>query len=134
MKKYLLITIIFIIDLILKQIVWRIPHDFFLIPNFFAFKLFQNPALGFSLYFPANLIIILSVIILLGLAIVIHKRPALLFPAFLIWLGALSNLLDRWRYGFVIDYFHLYPISYFNLADLLIFVGAVFLIFKLSKK
>ncbi len=46
--------------------------------------------------------------------------------------GALSNIVDRWLYGAVADFFHLYLVGQslfvFNLADAFIFVGAVFLI------
>ena len=46
--------------------------------------------------------------------------------------GALSNIVDRWLYGAVADFFHLYladrSLFVFNLADAFIFVGALFLI------
>ncbi len=134
MKKYFFAAAVLTADIILKQIALRAESDFFLIPKIFAFKLFQNSTLGFSLYSPPILIIVLSIIILLGLAILVYKKPALLFPSTLIWLGAASNLSDRLRFGFVIDYFYLWPFSYFNLADLLIFIGALLLIYKISKK
>ncbi len=46
--------------------------------------------------------------------------------------GALSNIVDRWLYGAVADFFHLYlggqSLFVFNLADAFIFVGAILLI------
>jgi len=46
--------------------------------------------------------------------------------------GALSNIVDRWLYGAVADFFHLYVVEQslfvFNLADAFIFVGAILLI------
>jgi len=46
--------------------------------------------------------------------------------------GALSNIVDRWLYGAVADFFHLYvankSLFVFNLADTFIFIGAVLLI------
>ncbi len=53
---------------------------------------------------------------------------------FLILGGALSNLIDRLHYGFVIDYIHLFFGSTFNLADGMIIVGVGFLIIKEFKK
>jgi len=46
--------------------------------------------------------------------------------------GALSNIVDRWLYGAVADFFHLYlagqSLFVFNLADAFIFAGAILLI------
>lgn len=134
MKKYLLTIILFITDIILKQIALGNRQIYFLIPKLLAFQLFKNRSLGFSIYFPQILIIIFSWLILLGLIILVLKKQNYFFPAALIFLGAISNLFDRLSHGFVIDYFYLFPISYFNLADLLIFSGVILFIIKLSAK
>lgn len=42
--------------------------------------------------------------------------------------GAASNLVDRLRFGFVMDYIDLKVFPVFNLADVAIVLGAVFLI------
>jgi len=133
MKKIVWPSIIFLLDIIFKQIALQTHGDFFLLPKLLAFKFFPNPALAFSIAFPQLIIIIFSIVILLGLLIIIYKNPQYFFPASLIFLGALSNLADRIWHGFVIDYFYLYPMSYFNLADLLIFTGIILLAIKLSK-
>ena len=39
--------------------------------------------------------------------------------------GALSNTLDRLRYGAIIDWIPLYGVSVYNLADVFIMVGCV---------
>jgi len=54
-----------------------------------------------------------------------------------ILLGAISNLIDRLKYGFVIDYFDLKWFTIFNLADVLISLGSTTLfiyLLKTSKK
>ena len=50
------------------------------------------------------------------------KRPG----AALLLAGALGNIYDRLRHGFVIDYISIWPLRriFFNLADVLIAVGA----------
>ena len=52
----------------------------------------------------------------------------------LIILGALSNLFDRFRHGFVVDYLDLKYFTVFNLADAMIAAGALFLILFSNKK
>lgn len=131
MKKYFYPLSIFLADIILKQIALRGVDGFYIIPRIFAFYFFKNPALAFSIKFPQSSIIIFSILILLGLLILIWQKTRFLFPVVLIFLGALSNLFDRISYGYVVDYFYLFPISYFNLADLLIFSGVILFIIKL---
>ncbi|MCX6778978.1 MAG: signal peptidase II [Candidatus Magasanikbacteria bacterium] len=134
MRKHFYFLTLFVFDIILKQIALQSSSDFFLIPKLLAFRFFKNPTLAFSISFPQSIIVVFSVLILVGLIIFTYKKPQYFFPASLIFLGALSNLADRIWHGFVIDYFFLYPISYFNLADLLIFTGIILLIIKLSRQ
>lgn len=48
---------------------------------------------------------------------------------FAIVMGAASNLFDRLKYGFVIDYFDLKYFMVFNLADIIIMIGVICLLF-----
>ncbi|MEF3691824.1 MAG: signal peptidase II [Candidatus Moraniibacteriota bacterium] len=48
--------------------------------------------------------------------------------------GALGNLIDRLNHGCVTDFIRLGFFPVFNLADILIFVGAMIIIFKSHKK
>lgn len=50
------------------------------------------------------------------------------FAFALIFLGALSNVLDRINYSFIIDYLNLFSLSAINLADLMISAGIIILI------
>jgi signal peptidase II len=50
----------------------------------------------------------------------------------LIFSGAISNLLDRLRLGCVIDYIDLKFFPVFNLADVYITIGIIFIIFNFS--
>lgn len=106
--------------------------DFFIIPKFFRFTFFANRAGAFGLPFNGIFIIAASAIIIIFLIIfaarAFQRRNTLLFGGLLIViLGALSNLFDRLAYQFVIDCFYLWPISYFNLADMMIGAGIIIL-------
>lgn len=48
--------------------------------------------------------------------------------------GALGNLIDRLNHGCVTDFIRLGFFPVFNLADILIFIGAMMIIFKHYKK
>jgi signal peptidase II len=48
--------------------------------------------------------------------------------------GALSNLADRLRFGYVVDYIDLKYLPVFNIADIAIVLGAIFLVYSLLKK
>ncbi len=52
--------------------------------------------------------------------------------------GAFSNLADRWKHGYVVDYlqFSLRPIRrlVFNLGDLFVILGAVMTLFSGKEK
>lgn len=47
--------------------------------------------------------------------------------------GALGNLYDRLRYGFIIDYLNIYPFPVFNLADVAITAGVLMVMFSFKK-
>lgn len=51
-----------------------------------------------------------------------------------ILLGATSNLIDRFKYGFVVDYLDLRWFTIFNIADAMISVCSIILLFSLLKK
>jgi len=71
----------------------------------------------------------------------IHKTPTVnrqrLFGLFILLSGALGNLLDRAQYGYVIDFIDIHYEDYywpvFNVADSLIFIGVILLIFERRK-
>ena len=48
--------------------------------------------------------------------------------------GAISNMLDRLKYGFVIDYLDLKYFTVFNIADVMIVVGVLGIAFVFYKK
>ena len=54
-------------------------------------------------------------------------------PIALLYAGGLSNILDRFTYGGVVDYFYwhyLFEFAIFNIADVIIDLGVVIIIYK----
>lgn len=60
-----------------------------------------------------------------------NNKPMLTFPLVLILAGALGNVVDYFLYGHVVDMFHFvlwgYDFPVFNVADISIFLGIVWL-------
>ncbi len=81
-------------------------------------------------------LLIIRIFVILGLIIYLWKEAPTLkksLPFVLILAGAMGNVLDSFLYGHVIDMFHfiIWEKSYgiFNLADAMIFLGCLGLIF-----
>ena len=82
-----------------------------------------------------------SLFVSLMVMVWIHKTPSIhlqrLFGQFILLSGALGNLLDRAQYGYVIDFIDVHYQNYywpvFNVADSLIFIGVILLIFERRK-
>lgn len=75
---------------------------------------------------------------ILTIFIWINRKRTLLFllPFLLFWIGALGNLIDPFKYGYVVDFIHIragkilnWPF-YFNLADAYITMGIFLVLFK----
>jgi signal peptidase II len=79
----------------------------------------------------------LSTLVILGLIVVWRKKSFfVLLPFALFVSGGLGNLIDRLRYGYVVDFIHFHiedrfswPV--FNVADILISVGIGLLILQM---
>lgn len=103
------------------------------------FNFYLNPNLAFSLPLPNWLILTLTFIILVILLVwlkkLIVKKSILIWPVSLIILGAVSNLMDRLNYGGVVDFIDLPYFSVFNLSDVYISIGVIWLlIWEFNKK
>ena len=109
------------------------------IPGFFHLTLVHNSGVAFGLFQDQSLLVFCGVLVILGgLFWVILRKQALRRGAAagslgLILGGALGNLIDRIRFGGVVDFldFQVWPV--FNLADSCITVGAVWLGWNILK-
>ncbi len=111
-------------------------HD--IIKNILTFNFVPNYKIAFSLPLSGDWLKIFITIILsaifLYLLINIKKLSRLeIISYFGIILGSLSNLIDRLKYNYVIDYLDLKWFTVFNLADFLISVNVFILIIYLLK-
>lgn len=131
-RIYLLIAAaVFLIDRLLKFIVFNIPSlasGVFMIDNIFGLGVRLNRAFVWSLPVANTVAAGLSLVILIGLAIYCFRRQSLPSSLALIFAGAVSNLIDRFMFGGVLDYILLPLGGATNLADMLIFIGVILLL------
>lgn len=138
-----LIAIFFIADRYLKILALNqaLNPPTKLIGEILSFNFTPNYYMAFSL--PLSGIILNSIIIavILGLIYLIfylilneYKPKSSIILLTIILFGAISNILDRITCGYVIDYFELRYFTVFNLADMMISVGALLIIIKGLKK
>lgn len=116
-----------------------------LINNVFHLTYCENPGAGFGIFadYTWALSVLTFVIVIAAIAYVVKKRPknAMLMTALTFMVGgAVGNLIDRVRLGYVIDFFDFRLIHFpiFNVADCFVTVGAVifavYVIFFSEKK
>ncbi len=146
MKKFLaasVLLLLFVVDRAIKYYFYKNPTinfggDFFY--NQLSFHFVKNFGIAFGLpvFGPilfGLIIIILFFLISFLLSQIKEKKYELIFPLTLIIVGAISNLIDRIKFGFVVDYIDLTWFTVFNLADCLITFGVLlFLFFSYRKK
>ncbi|MDR2657368.1 MAG: signal peptidase II [Oscillospiraceae bacterium] len=100
------------------------------LPNIFHLRYATNDGVSFGLLSgKMELLVLIQLFLCAALVIVlIKKRAAPLLPRLAGWVtlgGALGNLYDRLRYGYVIDLFEirLFRFAIFNVADVCLCVG-----------
>ncbi|MDD3008669.1 MAG: signal peptidase II [Arcobacter sp.] len=145
MKKELKIaTTIFIVVFIIDQVVkygfanlgWDVDGPYM------SLKLAYNYGVAFSMFSflehylkYIQLVIVLIATIYLFLNKDVFKEYYL--PIALLFAGGLSNILDRFTYGGVVDYFYWhygFEFAIFNFADVMIDLGVVIIIYKQIKQ
>ena len=112
-----------------------------LIPGFFDLTYVRNPGIAFGMLAEHQWVVALFMLVLVGVALYFlremswaHWEPNVVGGA--LCGGAIGNLVDRARYGYVIDFFdahvaalHLYwPV--FNVADSLICIAVGWIIWR----
>lgn len=132
------LAIFFMLDRFLKMIAINY-HEKNIIPDLLNFNFVPNYNIAFSLPVGGQYLnIIISLIIITIIVFLItnyHRLKTVEFISFFgIILGAVSNLIDRFQYGFVIDYLDLRWFTIFNVADILISLCSITLFISLIKK
>ena len=93
---------------------------------------FSLPLFGFWLNAVIALIVLLLIYYVGGAGQ--GGRQSIAVCLFAIIMGAASNLFDRLKYGYVIDYLDLKYFTVFNLADAMIIFGVAILLISANKK
>ncbi|MDR2753581.1 MAG: signal peptidase II [Oscillospiraceae bacterium] len=109
-----------------------------LIPRVFGLQYVENTGISFSVFGDSAVMmrlvqVLTGALMLAGLALVLAgrvRRGAPLCCTVLILAGGVGNLVDRVLQGYVVDYFEFLFVHFaiFNLADVLIFCGVVWLV------
>lgn len=141
MKKFLGIScIVLILDRIIKMLVQGLLSSdrLYVIKNFFYLVFVKNIGAAFSILEGKSLLLILIGVIALGFIYwyVKNNRPTNIGYA-LLFGGILGNLIDRIIFGYVIDFIGFeigsYEFPIFNIADIAIVLGAIFIIIGSDK-
>ena len=149
MKVILTIAFVLLLDQFSKSLVldFLMKYSFgaYKVTNFFNLILVYNYGISFGLFNNHNnatpYIILLSSVLMIWLLVLLylelkssHKNKAVRwipYPVAMIIGGGISNIIDRVRYGAVIDFldFHVSSMHYpaFNFADACIVIGVFFL-------
>ena len=145
---YLLCLALVIFDQLTKQIVVSLftLGESMIINSFVSWTYIQNTGAAFSFLSGGGgilkaFLLAVSLFVSAMLMVWIHKTPAIrrqrLYGQFILLSGALGNLLDRAQYGYVIDFIDVHYENYywpvFNVADSLIFIGVILLLFERRK-
>ena len=145
---YLLCQALVIIDQLTKQIIVSLftLGESIVINSFVSWTYIQNTGAAFSFLSGGGgvikaFLLAVSLFVSAMLMVWIHKTQAIrrqrLFGQFILLSGALGNLLDRAQYGYVIDFIDVHYENYywpvFNVADSLIFIGVILLLFERRK-
>ena len=136
-----MIILFFIVDRIAKILSLQLLPDegIFVIQNIVGLVLERNQGIAYSIPLSGiNLTIVLVIIIiaLVVLAIKAYRKKEInvVISMGLIITGAFSNLLDRLQYGYVVDMLVLTRWPVFNIADLMILVGGIWLVIIYLRK
>ena len=142
MAFYILLAMFFVIlDRFFKFLAVNgyVGNPFRIFGDFFQFNFAPNYNIAFSLPITGvflNFLIISIIIILLYELLFSEIKNEWLKATLLTFIifGAISNVLDRLRYGFVIDYLDLKYFTVFNIADIMIVGGVLGLVLIFRKK
>ena len=137
--SFLIFISIFIIDQIIKygfaNFDWNVEGPYM------SLQLAYNYGVAFSMFsFLAEYLKYIQLTLVLGGVIYLYKNQDVFMeyslPISLLFAGGLSNILDRFTYGGVVDYLYWhygFKFAIFNLADVIIDLAVVLIIYKQIK-
>lgn len=135
---FLLSGFLFTLDQFFKYLAYNNQiFKFYLLKPWLGWEYFPNPGIAFGIPVPQIVLYILTPLILFSLVYWWkknnHKTNNFYLGVFLIFAGAISNLIDRVVFSITIDYFRVLT-SVMNLADIIIVIGAFLLLYHKKEK
>ena len=140
-KMYIVSLLVVILDRITKIVVENLLDGKVIdvIKNFFYLTFVKNEGAAFSIL--ENRVFFLAILGVFALVAIIYfitKYNKNNIGYFFLVGGLIGNLIDRIFLGYVIDFigFNIFSYSFpiFNIADIFIVLGAIFIIFEKDKK
>jgi len=103
--------------------------------KYFSGNSFCNKNLAWNIPLPNGIFCFAWIIVVAALIYIFSKAEKYSRKIFLILIfsGAISNFVDRLRFGCVVDYIDLKFFPVFNLGDVYITLGTIFILFNFSK-
>lgn len=134
-----LITLFILIDQVTKVFATKLVESKVVIKGLLNFTYVENRGAVFGLMQGSNYIMaILSAIICVALIIYLAKllrsgqTPSIGF--YMVIAGGIGNIIDRIFRGYVVDFIDTPFIATFNVADMLVVIGACFIILSQLKE
>ena len=95
----------------------------------------ENTGAAFSSFSGARWFLVAMVSIMLVVLLIFmikykYKHPLFMISSVMVMAGGIGNLIDRVRFGYVVDYLDvkLFDFAVFNFADVCVVLGAIFLL------
>ena len=139
---YVMMVLVIVVDQLTKM--WATTSlrpwgSVTLIPGFFNLTYVRNSGIAFGMFAGQGLLVGIFMVVLALIALYYLKglnwagwEPNIVGGA--LCGGALGNLLDRWRFGSVVDFFDVYVGAYhwpvFNVADSLICIAVGWIVLR----
>ncbi|MBO5179750.1 MAG: signal peptidase II [Clostridia bacterium] len=134
-----LIALFILIDQITKIFATRLEESKVIIKGILNFTYVENRGAVFGLMQGSNYIMaVLSAIICIALIIYLaklikdKKTPSIGF--YMVIAGGIGNIIDRIFRGYVVDFIDTPFVATFNVADMLVVIGACFIILSQLKE
>lgn len=143
-KKFKIAISIFLLIFIIDQVIKYgfANFDWNVAGPVMSLELAYNYGVAFSMFsFLAEYLKYIQLGIVLIATIYLYKNQNVFseyyIPIALLYAGGLSNILDRFTYGGVVDYFYwhyMFDFAIFNIADVIIDLAVVIIIYKQIKQ
>jgi len=130
--------VLFFIDRVLKYIFSATNGEYFIFGDILKLKTAFNCGIAFGIPVNYQLFFYLYIIIFFSLVWLLvkeykNKNITLSMAFIFVIIGSFSNFLDRVFNGQVVDYIDLKYYSVFNIADIMIVVGVIIILFNVLR-